>query len=102
MAALERLTKDLQCASTDDQKRDALRYVVHFVGDIHQPLHTVAEARGGNDIAVEVRLSGAKTCKGGPCPAHPYRSNFHAVWDGALIRATSWSWGAYVGRLESG
>src|SRR5690242_7833612 len=83
-----RVTKDLHCAPTDDQKRDALRYVVHFVGDIHQPLHTVGEARGGNDIRVEVRFAGAKTCKGGPCPIHTSRSNFHTVWDGTLIRAT--------------
>ena len=102
VAALERLKTDLRCAPTDDLKRDALRYVVHFVGDIHQPLHTVDEARGGNDISVEVRLAGAKTCKGGPCPVHPSRSNFHSVWDGALIRATTWSWGAYVDRLEGG
>src|SRR6185312_14325946 len=46
VAALERLIKDLRCAPTDDQKRDALRYAVHFVGDIHQPLHTVDAARG--------------------------------------------------------
>lgn len=102
VAALERLTKDLRCAPTDERKRDALRYVVHFVGDIHQPLHTVGEARGGNDIRVEVRFAGAKTCKGGPCPIHPARSNLHAVWDGALIRATTWDWGAYVDRLEGG
>jgi hypothetical protein len=102
VAALERLTQDLRCGRTDDQKRDALRFIVHLVGDIHQPLHTVAEARGGNDIPVEVRMAGAKTCRGGPCPVHPSRSNFHAVWDGALIRATTWSWGAYVDRLETG
>jgi hypothetical protein len=102
VAALERLKTEIRCAGSDDQKRDALRYVVHFVGDIHQPLHTVGDARGGNDIPVEVRLAGAKTCKGGPCPVYASRSNFHAVWDGALIRATTWSWGAYVDRLESG
>jgi hypothetical protein len=75
---------------------------VHFVGDIHQPLHTVNEARGGNDISIEVRMSGAKTCKGGSCPIRPYRSNFHALWDIGLIQATTWSWGAYVDRLEAG
>jgi hypothetical protein len=70
--------------------------------NIHQPLHTVDEARGGNDIAVSVRLAGAKTCKGGPCPIRPTNSNFHAVWDSVLIKATTWSWGAYVHRLEDG
>jgi len=102
VAELERLKTELRCAPTDGAKRDALRYAVHFVGDIHQPLHTVDEGRGGNDIAVEVRLAGAKTCRGGPCPVMSYRSNFHRVWDGALIKATTWSWGAYVDRLESG
>ena len=52
VAALERLTKDLRCAPTDDQKRDALRYAVHFVGDIHQPLHTVDAARGATTFAL--------------------------------------------------
>jgi hypothetical protein len=74
---------------TDDFKRDALRYAVHFVGDIHQPQHTVGEGRGGNDIAVEVELAGAKTCRGGPCPVMSYRSSLHRVWDGALIKATT-------------
>jgi hypothetical protein len=31
-----------------------------------------------------------------------YRSNFHRVWDGTLIKATTWSWRAYVDRLEGG
>ncbi len=31
-----------------------------------------------------------------------YRSNLHRVWDGTLIKATAWSWGAYVYRLEGG
>jgi hypothetical protein len=102
VAELERLKRDLQCAPTDELKRDALRYAVHFVGDIHQPMHTVDEARGGNDVAVDVRLAGAKLCRGGPCPIRASRSNFHAVWDSGLIKATTWSWGAYVDRLESG
>lgn len=102
VAELERLTVELRCAPTDSRKRDALRYAIHFVGDIHQPLHTVDEGRGGNDVAVEIRLAGAKTCRGGPCPIYPMRSNFHRVWDGALIRATTWSWGGYVDRLEAG
>jgi hypothetical protein len=100
VAALERLKKDLRCAPTDEGKRDALRYVVHSVGDIHQSFHTVDEARGGNDIPVEARIAGAKTCRGGKCPIHPYRSNLHTVWDGTFIRATPWDWSAYVDWFE--
>jgi hypothetical protein len=102
VAELSRLRDDLRCALTDDAKRDALRFAVHFVGDIHQPLHTVLEARGGNDIAVEVKMRGALTCRTGPCPIVASRSNFHRVWDTALISKTAWSWGSYVDRLEEG
>jgi hypothetical protein len=83
-----------------DDRPESYRW--HFIGDIHQPLHTVGEGRGGNDVAVEVRLAGAKTCRSGPCPIMVYRSNLHRVWDSTLIKATAWSWGAYVDRLEGG
>ena len=102
VAELTRLREELRCAPTDELKREALRFAVHFVGDIHQPLHTVLEARGGNDIAVEVKMRGALSCKGGPCSIMTSRSNFHRVWDTALINKTAWNWGAYVKRLESG
>ena len=39
-------------------------------------------------------------CKSGPFPVQTSPSNFHAIWDGTLIRATTWSWGTYVDRLE--
>lgn len=102
VAALERLMTELRCAPTDDRKRDALRYAVHLVGDIHQPLYTVSEGRHGSDIAVEVRLAGAGTCTGGPCPPLSLRSSFQRVWDVSLIEATTGSWRAYVDRLEGG
>lgn len=102
VAELERLKREIQCAPTEQGRRNALRFAVHFVADIHQPLHTVDEARGGNDIAVDVRMVGAKTCRGSPCPMRPHRSNFHTLWDTGLIQATTWSWGAYVDRLEAG
>ncbi|WP_428675371.1 S1/P1 nuclease [Reyranella sp.] len=78
VAELERLKVELRCAPTDDRKCDALRYAVHFV-DIHQPMHTVGVGRGGNDVAFEVRLAGAKKCRGGPCQITSYRSNLHRV-----------------------
>jgi hypothetical protein len=102
VAELERLRNELRCAPTDNQKQEALKFAVHFVGDVHQPLHTVDEARGGNDIAVEVKLRGALRCREGPCPMLTQRSNFHRVWDTTLINRTTWNWGAYVDRLESG
>ncbi len=53
---------------------DALRYLVHFVGDIHQPLHTISDADlGGNCEHVDPPIDTAK--------------NLHAVWDGAIVNA---------------
>jgi S1/P1 Nuclease len=102
VAELERLKSDLRCAGTDDQKRDALRFAVHFLGDIHQPLHTVADSKGGNSLQVEVKMRGALMCKGAPCPIFTAHTNFHAVWDTTLITKTTWDWGAYTDRLEQG
>jgi hypothetical protein len=100
IAQLNRLRNDLRCASTDQQKKDALKFAVHFVGDIHQPLHTVADSRGGNEIQVDVFMRG-KTCTGSCNPTHIH-TNLHAAWDANLIQKTVWDWGAYVERLEDG
>jgi len=45
---------------------DSLRFLLHFIGDIHQPLHTEAEELGGNHIQVE--FDGRRT-------------NLHSIWD---------------------
>jgi hypothetical protein len=56
------------------ERQEALKFVVHFVGDLHQPLHACDDAdRGGN--AVKVRL------------AHSDATNLHAVWDSATVAA---------------
>lgn len=53
------------------KRKEALMYLIHFVGDVHQPLHLGnARDRGGNNI--RVRFRGKST-------------NLHALWDGKLI-----------------
>ena len=99
IAALDRVQKDLRCATGEAQVQ-ALKFAVHFVGDIHQPLHTVEEKRGGNDIAVDVFMRGLATCP--KCAAVHTLTNFHLAWDVTLIQRTVWDWGAYVDRLENG
>jgi hypothetical protein len=59
-----------------DERRNALKWVVHLVADAHQPLHAIAEAHGGNDI--ELPVFGSMQCGPHPC-------NLHAAWDDALI-----------------
>jgi hypothetical protein len=100
VAALERLQGELACPRDEAQLRDALRFAVHFVGDIHQPLHTIGDERGGNTLMVQVDWRGL-ACTG-RCTPRRAESNFHVVWDSLLITSTVWNWGAYVSRLEEG
>lgn len=77
LAALDRYEADLRNTRLSvSRRRVALRFVTHFVADIHQPLHVGrAEDRGGNRIDVF---------------AQGRRTNLHAVWDGqALLRTVS-------------
>lgn len=59
--------------STKDEKAWALGFMVHFMGDLHQPLHTGRpEDKGGN--AVTLKYFNKST-------------NLHAVWDSGIITA---------------
>lgn len=69
----------------------ALIFLVHFVGDIHQPLHAMDEARGGNDIKVTV--FGSDQCGNYPC-------NLHGVWDYSLVEHTGYTEEQYVSHLN--
>lgn len=62
-------------AASREDKKLALAFVVHIVGDLHQPLHVGNGAdRGGNDI--RVTWFGRAT-------------NLHSVWDSAMIEGRS-------------
>lgn len=72
ITALDRFSATLRDrkASLDD-KRMALRFVIHIVGDLAQPLHNGdGTDRGGNDLKV--------TWFGKP-------TNLHSVWDSLLV-----------------
>jgi hypothetical protein len=57
-------------ASREDRV-NALKYIVHFTGDIHQPMHVSrAEDKGGN--AIQVRYDGQGT-------------NLHSLWDTKML-----------------
>jgi hypothetical protein len=77
-------------ASRDD-RIEALKFLVHFVGDVHQPFHAIGEAAGGNGIAV--REFGTTQCGRHPC-------NLHGAWDSGLIQHTGMGRDEYVAHLE--
>jgi S1/P1 Nuclease len=99
IAELDRLRKELVCTTGEDQFK-ALKFAVHFVGDIQQPLHTVLENLGGNQIFVEVQMKGL-VCTGNCIPTTDF-AKFHDLWDFVLIQKTVFAWGSYVERLEGG
>jgi hypothetical protein len=85
VVAIDRFVAILADRSKPDAERaDALRYVLHFVGDLHQPLHAVARDsdahptgdRGGNDFRIQPAASMAGMSR-------PPR-NLHALWDGGV------------------
>jgi S1/P1 Nuclease len=97
VAAVRRLLADLTSKQTKPQaKREALKYIVHFIGDLHQPLHTLLEEHGANDHKVKF----FKQPNQPPRPTPKEDTNLHAVWDTGLIRHCVWGWNAYVSRLE--
>ncbi len=70
---------------------EALKFLIHFVGDVHQPLHAIEEARGGNDI--KVVAFGSDQCGNYPC-------TLHGAWDYSLIEHAGYSEEKYVRRLN--
>lgn len=57
--------------SSEEDKIFYLKMLIHFIGDLHQPLHIgLAEDRGGNDFKVQW---------------HYDDTNLHAVWDYKMI-----------------
>jgi len=59
--------------SKEDQN-NALKFLLHFLGDITQPLHTEEKCKGGNNIMVQWGKPGSKEEK------------LHEVWDSLIIK----------------
>ncbi len=74
----------------------ALKFLVHFVGDLHQPFHSIGVGRGGNDVRVSV--FGTSNCSTNPSFQRP--CNLHAVWDDMLIDHRGWNDSQWISALE--
>lgn len=80
---------------------DALKFLIHFMGDVHQPLHAGhREDKGGNMIEVSLEFFNSDHKK----------ENLHEIWDSALIKRYladfDHSWKSYAdnisGQIQSG
>ncbi|TCV95794.1 S1/P1 nuclease [Luteibacter rhizovicinus] len=71
--------------ASDADRAQALNFVVHFVGDVHQPLHAgYRDDKGGNDYQVQMDGKG---------------SNLHRVWDSSMLNTRGLKWQKYAQNL---
>ena len=77
----------LKSNAPDAERPTALKYVVHLVGDVHQPLHAgYASDKGGNTYQVQAFDEGM---------------NLHALWDSGLLNNCSGGPAAFKGDLAA-
>jgi hypothetical protein len=82
VTALEANVNILKTSTDKNAQAQALRLIIHFVGDIHQPLHCATRVsaanhdgdRGGNLFKIKVL---------GP-DGQPRDTNLHSYWDGGI------------------
>jgi hypothetical protein len=74
-------------------RTEALKWVLHFVGDLHQPLHAGRPGdRGGNSVFVDFF---------GDTGSEERRNNLHSVWDSQMLRRAGMQWPEASNRLYS-
>jgi hypothetical protein len=82
VTALEENVNILKTSTDDNARAQALRFIIHFVGDIHQPLHCVTRVsaaqpdgdRGGNLVSLKIPQPNGTT----------KTTNLHSYWDGGI------------------
>jgi hypothetical protein len=58
-------------ATAPEQRAEALMFLIHFIGDLHQPLHSSDHKdRGGNSVQVMF---------------HDRATNLHSLWDSGVL-----------------
>jgi hypothetical protein len=74
-------------AAPTEQRAIALKFLVHFVGDVHQPLHVgLGCDRGGNDVEVEWMGETA---------------NLHSVWDNKIYDSWRLSYSEFADFIDT-
>ena len=85
VGAIAKQLEILASKAPDESRLQALKYIVHFVADVHQPLHAGhLDDRGGNTYQIQ---------------AFGKDSNLHSFWDSGLISQLGKDAGALTRRL---
>jgi nuclease S1 len=104
VAAIEAQSQLLRDAAQPfEVRRDALKFVVHFVGDVHQPLHSSNRPdKGANDFQISLRTD---------IPPEAYArdryqngimgTNLHSVWDYYVLASAKLPLNDYADRLAA-
>jgi S1/P1 Nuclease len=82
VTALEENVNILKTSTDKNAQAQALRFIIHFVGDIHQPLHCATRVssanpegdHGGNLVSIKIPATGGKL----------KTTNLHSYWDGGI------------------
>jgi hypothetical protein len=79
-----KFAQQLKTSADPKSRADALRFLIHFLGDIHQPLHDESNGdRGGNCVAVEYEEEVPRETNS---QRDDYYPNLHAVWDTDIVQ----------------
>lgn len=83
--SIVRFERVLRESRDEHERADALRWLIHLVGDVHQPLHAgYLDDRGGNSVQLRYRGQG---------------TNLHALLDVELLRSVGLRPVEHAGRL---
>lgn len=90
-AQIERDVALLRSPTTPRKERvQALAFLIHFVGDLHQPLHAGDRTdKGGNEVPASYGIYA------------PARFNIHSIWDGPLAERAITSGPSLVRRFPA-
>ncbi len=77
VGAINRFITEIQNPNLSEETRvDALKFLIHFIGDVHMPMHvSYSDDRGGTQVPVT--FFGSQNW------------NLHSVWDTGIIRRRS-------------
>lgn len=83
-AIREHVAKLKASADLTEERVEALRFVIHFVGDMHQPLHASTNADSGGNC-VPMSFFERRTQITNP-ERKSFSPNLHSVWDTEILR----------------